>query len=305
MNCIILDKLPPLMARMSENYAVAASSMLWIADHVETLPTEFTSIWKRKITGASILFLVNKYVFLLFIVFGAILDLPGNGTNRQCQVVYILTEACASVSLVATNVIFALRVYAMYNKNGVIITVAIVFIISRFVLDVWVNQLAIPFVALGYDIFIFLLTAFKTLKQALAMRKLAQSSITQVIIRDGKYCIVIFFAKTKTIFNRNVLKLWHHSLTCESILNFEKLSNQFYRLPNLLISRLMLNLCTFSEPRTTTSTISRGQHTQMSSLNFASNRMLGNIGAPLDDGSLDNEYVEELEEIEVGTIERE
>ncbi|KAJ4466171.1 hypothetical protein C8J55DRAFT_565906 [Lentinula edodes] len=72
-------------------------------------------------------------------------------------------------------------------------------------------------------------------------------------------------------------------------------------LPNLLISRLMLNLCTYSEPGNTT--ISQGQQTRVSSLNFASNQMLGNIGAPLDGGSFNEEEEEEEEErVEIGAI---
>ncbi|KAJ3912256.1 hypothetical protein F5877DRAFT_72550 [Lentinula edodes] len=165
------------MARMSENYAVAASSM-----------------------------------------FGAILDLPGNGTNRQFVLDVWSTPLQSGVPTTGSPFQDLSRcILAIENENDV---------------DQYAqNQLAIPFVALGYDIFIFLLTAFKTLKQALAMRKLAQSSITQVIIRD---------AIIEAIFE----------LEC-----FEIMAPFF-------------------------------------------DIMLGNIGAPLDDGSLDNEYVEELEEIE-------
>lgn len=80
------------------------------------------------------------------------------------------------------------------------------------------------------------------------------------------------------------------------------LSNSFPRLPNILISHLMLNLRTYSEPGNTT--ISQGQQTRVSSLNFASNQMLGNIGAPLDGESFNEEEEEEEEEerVEIGAI---
>ncbi|KAJ3884795.1 hypothetical protein GG344DRAFT_71062 [Lentinula edodes] len=70
-------------------------------------------------------------------------------------------------------------------------------------------------------------------------------------------------------------------------------------LPNLLISHLMLNLRTYSEPGN--STISQGQQTHVSSLDFASNQMLGNIGAPLGGGSF-NEEQEEEERVEIEAI---
>ncbi|KAJ3886322.1 hypothetical protein GG344DRAFT_26782, partial [Lentinula edodes] len=244
---------------------------LWIADHIGTLQMEFNSIWKRKITGTSFLFLVNRYISLLYLILKALFDSPGYGTDMQCRVENIMFQVCETVALVATNVLFALRVYAIYNKNRVILGIALVFVLSRFVLDIWkippefgastigspfenssrcgilVIQLAIPFLALGYDIFIFVLTAIKTIQHAMAMQRLGQSSITQDYI---------FF-------------------------------HPFYRLPNLLISRLMLNLRIYSEPGN--STISKTQHTHVSSLNFASNRILGNIGAPLDGGLFNEE----------------
>ncbi|KAJ3886521.1 hypothetical protein GG344DRAFT_69602 [Lentinula edodes] len=71
-------------------------------------------------------------------------------------------------------------------------------------------------------------------------------------------------------------------------------------LPNILISRLMLNLRTYSEPGNTS--ISQGQQTCVSSLNFASNQMLGNIGAPLDGGSFNEQEEEEEERVEIEAI---
>ncbi|KAJ3805350.1 hypothetical protein F5876DRAFT_17795, partial [Lentinula aff. lateritia] len=251
-------------------------SALWIADHIETLPTEFRSIWKRKMTGTSVLFLINRYMFFLFLVLQAVFNLPGNGTDKQCQAETTMALVCETIALIATNALFALRVYAIYNKNKVILGITLVFIISKFGLDIlsmvvkksistigsqyqefsrcggtasnsFLEQLAIVFLILGYDIFIFMLTAIKTMQHAVEMQRLGEPGITQVIIRDGQYCTTI--------------------------------------LPNLLISRLMLNLRTYSEPGNTT--ISKGQQTHVSSLNFASNQMLGNIGAPLDGVSFD------------------
>ncbi|KAH7870597.1 uncharacterized protein C8R40DRAFT_1056457 [Lentinula edodes] len=200
---------------------------LCVADHIQTWHREYSSIWRRKITGISVLFLVNRYMLLLSIMIQAVLNFPGNGTDDHCN------QWCAVslTSMISTHlviVLFALRVYAIYSENKAIFGIASAFIISRFALDIWVRlavcisssidtfyakstllgvgvstiespfqniarlELAIPFSALGYDIFIFVLTAIRTVKHSVEMQRLNQSSITQIIIRDGNCCVSLF-----------------------------------------------------------------------------------------------------------------
>ncbi|KAJ3924833.1 MAG: hypothetical protein NXY57DRAFT_1079395 [Lentinula lateritia] len=149
--------------------------------------------------------------------------------------------------------------------------------------------------ALGYDIFIFILTAIRTVQHSLEMQRLNQSSITQVIIRDGTlyFLLMLVVAIIDMIFQVVSLKLRNPNNSEDFVAPF------FNILPNLLIIRLMLNLRTYSEPGS--STISQGQQTHVSSLNFASNQMLGNIGAPLD-GECFNEEEEEEERVEIEAI---
>ncbi|KAJ3858839.1 hypothetical protein EV359DRAFT_68680 [Lentinula novae-zelandiae] len=250
------DILPQVQSVVLGNYAQAAVTTLCVADHIEMWPTEFSSIWKTRKTGISVLFLINRYMLLLFVMTQAVSNFSGNGTDE--------------------------------HKNKVMIGIASAFIISRLTLDIWssvlevgvmwnhliktIIQLAIPLLALGYDIFIFVSTAVKTVKHSVEMQRLNQSSITQIIIRD---------AIIATIFQVVSLKSGNAN-------NFEDFITPFFNiLPNLLISRLMLNLHTFSKPRNTT--MSQVQQTHVSSLDFASNRMLGNIGAPLDGRSFNEE----------------
>lgn len=78
----------------------------------------------------------------------------------------------------------------------------------------------------------------------------------------------------------------------------------FYRLPNLFISHLVLNLQIFSKPGNTV--ISQRTKTSVSSLNFASSQMLGTIGAPLDGtffAEKENEEEENGVKIEMEAIE--
>ncbi|KAJ3916497.1 hypothetical protein F5877DRAFT_46483, partial [Lentinula edodes] len=314
---------------------------LWIVDHIETLPTELDSIWRKEFTGTSVLFLVNRYMFLLFIVMEAFQNFPGDGSDMQCHTVNIITTVFQSLALVTTNALFALRVYAIYNKNKVILGVTFVFIISRFVFDILSTvpalgvstsgllfqsfsrcglvtghenkynhmliidlvQLVIPFLTLGFDIFIFILTVKKTVHHTVAMQRIGEFSITHLIIRDGEHfrVLMIVVAIMNAIFD--VVSVIHKSkllikLITELLEDIIKAGEFQCILPNLLIGHLVLNLRTFPEPK---NTIIQGQQTHMSSLHFASNQMLGNIGAPLD-GEI---FIEEEEEGEEGEMEME
>ena len=74
-------------------------------------------------------------------------------------------------------------------------------------------------------------------------------------------------------------------------IKFHRLMPAPYRLPNILISRLMLNLRIFSNSE------EMGSRGHLSELNFATNNFLGNIGAPLD-GSAQLEAELEIEDAE-------
>jgi len=51
-----------------EEYAVTAQAALVLYDHLLTLNNEIRTIWFRPFTGASIVFLLNRYLCLAFII---------------------------------------------------------------------------------------------------------------------------------------------------------------------------------------------------------------------------------------------
>ncbi|KAJ3901728.1 hypothetical protein F5879DRAFT_924398 [Lentinula edodes] len=77
------DFLPQIESWLLGNYALAALTTLCVAEHIETWPREFSTIWKRGKTGTSVLFLVTRYMLLLDLMIQAISAFPGNGTNQQ------------------------------------------------------------------------------------------------------------------------------------------------------------------------------------------------------------------------------
>ncbi|KAJ3793915.1 hypothetical protein GGU11DRAFT_798089 [Lentinula aff. detonsa] len=294
---------------MIANYAFISATTLWIADFIETLPTEINAIWQKKLTGASVLFLINRYIFLLSLILEIVPSLPGNQKNEECDVNTSISGLLQIVAVATTNVLFALRVYAIYNRNRIILGTCSVLIISRLVIDIlqlsrfqgtssagtqfqsfsacvldWMMknhfQFVVPFIALVYDIYIFGLTMRKTIDLGFEMKRQGQSSVAHVIVQD----VVLLLAVIEAILAGAVL--------------ISEISSPFFDfLPNMLISRLMLNLRTFPTPGTG-DTLTTSQRAHFSSLHFASNQMLGNIGAPLDGGSFNEE--EEEEELNEG-----
>ncbi|KAJ3791353.1 hypothetical protein GGU11DRAFT_812749, partial [Lentinula aff. detonsa] len=96
-------------------------------------------------------------------------------------------------------------------------------------------QFVVPFIALVYDIYIFGLTMRKTIDLGFEMKRQGQSSVAHVIVQDG----ILYFLVVLV------------SAVIEAILAvlISTISTPFFDfLPNMLISRLMLNLRTFPTP---------------------------------------------------------
>lgn len=60
---------------------------------------------------------------------------------NQWWVAYTYCRLEIEISTHLFKALFALRVYAIYNKNIMILEIALIFIILRFVLDIWVSDL--------------------------------------------------------------------------------------------------------------------------------------------------------------------
>ncbi|KAJ3846469.1 hypothetical protein EV368DRAFT_69888 [Lentinula lateritia] len=290
------------------NYASVSSFVFWTVDFVETLPAEINVMWKKRMTGASALFLVNRYSFLLNLVLQMVGSLPGNGSDRKCQIIYITYGVSSSISVAITNkwtinienkwlmvslfmcckVLFSLRVYAVYNQRRIIFGISLLFIIPRLALDILLTVFPSSASTSGSQFQEFTMCGVTTSDNYLKMYRLKESSITQVIILDATILAILSVVSL----DRNIIL----PTTLELVIPF------FDILPNLLISRLMLNLRTYSAPGNSITTTQGRARTWQSSLNFATNRMLGNIGAPLDGGSFGERDEQEEEEEEFRAV---
>ncbi|KAJ3912199.1 hypothetical protein F5877DRAFT_72596 [Lentinula edodes] len=182
------------------------------------------------------------------------------------------------------------QVYAIFNKNKKILGIAFGFILSRFILDILDIPLSFGASATGTPFHSFSRCGIEVTNANEFDQQWLCTDLYSFIYQVVKHILIhkVFLDYIKAG-NHNTMRFF---------------TDLFYRLPNLFISHLVLNLRIFSRPGNTV--ISQRTKTSVSSLNFASSQMLGNIGAPLDGTSFAEKEDEEEEngaEIEMEAIE--
>ncbi|KAJ3768245.1 hypothetical protein FB446DRAFT_288624 [Lentinula raphanica] len=174
------------------NYVVVAASTLWIAEFIESVPTEVNIVWSRKKTGIAWLYLLNRYMLLVGLVFQALMILPGRGTDSVCQAINLCYASLVITTFALTSLLLALRVYAIYNKSRIILGLSSVMIIFIFALQIYIMALEPGISTAGSSVQTLSRCKLnprvrKTVRHAMNMRRFCpgQSSVTQLIIRDG------------------------------------------------------------------------------------------------------------------------
>ncbi|KAJ3509774.1 hypothetical protein NLJ89_g5040 [Agrocybe chaxingu] len=98
-----------------------AAFAILIYDHALTFPLEVERIWKQKVTGPAILFLLNRYVTpLQYIVIITAFHLP-TWTGKACDDFVMFEGALSAVMSNVCEVIMILRVYALYGRSNKIL----------------------------------------------------------------------------------------------------------------------------------------------------------------------------------------
>ncbi|KIK52114.1 hypothetical protein GYMLUDRAFT_251468 [Collybiopsis luxurians FD-317 M1] len=123
------------------------------------------------------------------------------------------------------------------------------------------------------------------------MKRLGESSVAQVIVLDGSIYFLTMLITGVFTTTASLYGLFAESADSSYITIIIPF---FDNLPNILISRLVLNLHAFTlfEEENRAAQVSRER--QISGLQFATDSFLGNIGAPLDGGVMEEE--EDIEE---------
>jgi len=238
---------------LADKYFQLAAFVMLIYDHMLTFDLEVDRIWKQKLSGASILFLINRYVtpiqFIVILLAFHDPDLMSRGCDN-----YAFFEGASSVTLIAVcQLVMILRVYALYGRS---IPIAI------FLMILWAAQITVSAIGLhtGYrvplppmlvgcilagnstifpslwvsplitDSCIFILTLWRT-RQYLKDSGLAPT--IYIFVRDGALYFLVIFAA-------NLMNTLIYFL---APLDLRALGASFSQLiTSIMISRLVLNL---------------------------------------------------------------
>lgn len=56
---------------------------VFFLDYVQTLPMEIEAVWSSRLTGASIVFLLNRYVFAASLILSILYQGPGSASDKR------------------------------------------------------------------------------------------------------------------------------------------------------------------------------------------------------------------------------
>ncbi|KAF8189750.1 hypothetical protein BJ912DRAFT_903432 [Pholiota molesta] len=124
---------------LAGKYFQIAAFVMLLYDHALTFSDEVERVWKKKISYGTTLFLINRYASPLeFIVILDAFD-DSRWTMFACKH-FVIFEGAATVALVAIcQLIMILRVYALWNRSTIVMTV---------LLTLWTAQIVISAVGL-------------------------------------------------------------------------------------------------------------------------------------------------------------
>ncbi|TFK35061.1 hypothetical protein BDQ12DRAFT_688738 [Crucibulum laeve] len=289
----------PMLALAATNLKAAkyfqlAAFIVLLYDHILTFPEEVQRIWSQKLSVASILFLINRYItpIQFVIIIDAFHDPIWTETVSSCRR-FVAFEGASTVTLVAIcELIMIMRVYALYERSRTILI---------FLMTLWMLQVALSSVGIdtgfpvplpdGFigciftgshplfpaiwvtplisDCAIFSLTLWRTRTY---LRHSRAAPTTHVFIRDGLlYFLVIFMA--------NLLNTLLFFLGADDIRAIGASFSQL--ITATMISRLVLNLRSVSsfehEEYTESSTVDHDIRMPA----FVS-RTIGNLGQDID-----------------------
>ncbi|KAF8992611.1 hypothetical protein BDQ17DRAFT_1369325 [Cyathus striatus] len=236
------------------NYKFQTSNyVVFIYDHLLTLPEEVEKIWSQPFSFATLLFYINRYITHCQFI---ILQVEFYETNWPISVCdrYVKFAGATTLCLVAVaELIMILRVYALYLGNKYVLVFLLSVLVGQIIVMAWSVHFGIRVplppgfpgcVLTGSsswmtglwaapvctDTCIFLLTVWRAVKYR---KNHGISGTMQIIIRDG----TIYFL---VIFGANLMNCLIYLLAVEDLKAAGASFSQI--LTSILITRLQLNL---------------------------------------------------------------
>ncbi|OSX61290.1 hypothetical protein POSPLADRAFT_1182434 [Postia placenta MAD-698-R-SB12] len=273
------------------NFCSVAATTLIFYDYFLTFSREVRCIWGRKFSGATVIFMLNRYLTLVYRVLMLVDMLPWQSqpqtvANDVCIGVLHTTQALTLVSQLIITAFTSLRTYAIWNKDwrifGLVFFLGIVPCVVNIYYYTLLDIVSAPPPFLGCGEYVNLSPSAATIVSdsiVLILTWLKTAEIQRSFTgANRKGNLVALIQRDGTILILNVL-----NLVAIKFQAFGSLPAITEVLTSILISRFILNLRgIFLSPGGSNATTSTLRMSQMSSLHFASS-IAGNLGAPLGD----------------------
>lgn len=291
-------------SQLDVDYCNVAASVILFWDHILTSGDEVDHIWKRRFTGATALFLLNRYSTFIKTVLGYVTVFTSSpSTCRWSQYAYQVFDLIALFVFAAFS---AFRVWAIWGRELRPFLVVLPFCLVTPVLNlyrvtqatpIFDHSLPIPFggcgtdyglplslyimfsdivraIAIATDALVLIMTWIKTRSIYKAVRRVkVGTGLSELLIRDG----TLYFGSL-LLFNVVDLIVNHTAANFNPVNYFNDVVNC------ILISRFMLNLRAVNanpyERAVGTSTTARG---------VIQSNFFGDLGGPLVYSSSDEE----------------
>jgi len=291
------------------NRTVVYMIAIYLYDICLTFGDEVNTIWMPKWNITTAIYLLNRYIFMVSLVFDGIISLAWNLSSPQCATFCNIADTASVAATFMGSLLLALRVAAIYRWSWPIMVFLAVILAGRIVIGTLrdfpfvvnmtagpsfpgcvgttgnpyiVAQLVDTILIVIFDTFVFAMTVRQTLGQVLAARRMGLDlRISFVLFRDGiLYFFILFFANClNAVFT---VILWRNPNGINPK-GFDLFSALVEVLQPLLVSRLMLNIkfAAHHEEHMTGHTISsfgvQNQPVNASRLD----QIVGDIGGPL------------------------
>ncbi|GBE78641.1 hypothetical protein SCP_0115300 [Sparassis crispa] len=115
------------------NCSCVAAATLLILDHAITLADEIDHIWRSRKSGATILFISNRFLGLV-LAFSLVVEIPPWRTNLRSR---LLFEACQELLLIEWATFLAFRVYAVGGHAHLLAVVVFVLSLMPFATNLY------------------------------------------------------------------------------------------------------------------------------------------------------------------------
>ncbi|KAI0717045.1 hypothetical protein C8Q76DRAFT_767797 [Earliella scabrosa] len=275
-----------------ENYCIIASSVLLFADTLFTFTDEVQRIWRRRFTGATLIFLLTRWVAVaerIVLVISVVMP------TVQDKVLLRLDDTLTDISYLMFGVFMMLRIRGVWGGRWTPVILIGLMTPIRPIMSIYMQSHYTP-IAFGVPLYgcgavfaidrvlytkaagiaidaaVLVLTWYKTYRIKMESRRLGlHTPYITLLIRDGEIILLVQILGIVSISDFPLFIIWPY---------FDQVFTVIF------LTRFMLNLrgVYLSDRSGTSTTSTSGVHSRshtVSGIRFSSSVTVGNMGAPL------------------------